>query len=332
MNMQIIVQMKVSDLSERALISHITSLTGRSGKNIVLGAGEDDCAVLDAGGNDYFLITTDMLHRKTDFPESMTGWQIGWMSVAVNLSDLAAKGARPCGLVIAMGIPPGTELSFIEEMIQGMNECTRKYGTQIIGGDIDSHDELTITGTAVGTVKKELLIRRSGAKPGDFVCVTGYPGKAGAALHALESKKPVENGLLKALFEPIPRIKEGMALAKTGSVSSMMDMSDGLVLSLHDLARASCVGFKICEEKLPVSTEIERLLKGDRLTETILYTGGDFELLFTVTPGEIETVKRSCSFSIIGEVIKDGIFLEKDGRLRNLEAKGYEHFKDQQRK
>src|SRR4030066_484402 len=159
--------MKINQLGERALIQRISKLLSGGG-NIVVGAGEDDCAVLDTGSEDYLLVTTDMLHRKTDFPQEMTARQIGWVSVAVNLSDLASKGARPIGVVMAMGIPPDTEVEFIEDVVKGMDECASKYGTQIIGGDTDSHDEIPMTGTALGMVKKELLIRRNGARTGDL--------------------------------------------------------------------------------------------------------------------------------------------------------------------
>ncbi|MDP2845386.1 MAG: thiamine-phosphate kinase, partial [Candidatus Methanoperedens sp.] len=166
--------MKVREVTERALIARIAKLLAKPGNNVIVGAGVDDCAVLDIGGKDYLLVTTDMLHRNTDFPMQMTGWQIGWMSVAVNLSDLASKGAKPIGVLMAMGIPPDAEIGFIEEIARGMAECAEKFGTQIIGGDTDSHDELTMAGTALGLIKKEVLIRRSGAKEGDLVCVTGH--------------------------------------------------------------------------------------------------------------------------------------------------------------
>src|SRR5574341_1704532 len=113
--------MKATELGERALVSHIAKLFAKRVNNVIVGAGEDDCAVLDIGTEDYLLVTTDMLHRKTDFPTGMTGRQIGWMSVAVNLSDLASKGAHPLGLVMAMGIPPETELAFIDEIVKGMD-------------------------------------------------------------------------------------------------------------------------------------------------------------------------------------------------------------------
>lgn len=319
--------MKVRELTERELIARIAKLLAKPGNNVIVGAGVDDCAVLDIGGDNYLLVTTDMLHRKTDFPLRMTGWQIGWMSVAVNLSDLASKGAKPLGVLMAMGIPPDEELGFIEDIIRGMDDCAGKFGTQIIGGDTDSHDELTMAGTALGLVKKEQLIRRSGAKEGDLVCVTGHLGTAGAALLALSKKIPASEEILKALFEPSPRIYEGMALAESRAVSSMMDISDGLALSLHDMSKASDVGFKIYENRLPILSGVRRLLKGGELLEAVVFTGGDFELLFTVAPDKIEKARKACPLTVIGEVIEEGIFIEMaDGRVEELKARGYEHF------
>jgi len=318
--------MKIKDLSERALIAHFAELLVNPKSNIIVGAGEDDCAVLDIGGEDYLLATTDMLHRKTDFPPQMTAIQIGWMSVAVNLSDLASKGARPLGVLMAMGVPPETELDFIEDVIRGMDNCSRKFGTQIIGGDTDSHDELTMAGTALGLVKKELLIRRGGAKPGDFVCVTGYLGTAGAALLSLNMETPASKEILKALFEPVPRINEGMALAGSSSVTSMMDISDGLALSLHDLSKSSGVGFKIYENRLPVLPDVKKLLRKDDLLEAAVFTGGDFELLFTVAPENLDKARKACHLTVIGEVIEKGVFMERAGKVEELKARGYEHF------
>ena len=321
--------MKISELNERALIEHIEGLLARQGKKTVVGAGEDDCAVLDIGGDDYLLSTMDMLHRETDFPPQMSGWQIGWMSAAVNLSDLASKGAKPLGILMAIGIPPDTELDFFDDIIKGIDDCAQRSGTQVIGGDMDSHEELTITGTALGLVNKDLLIRRSGANPGDIVCVTGNLGTAGAALISLQKKIAVNKKILKALFEPSPRINEGMALVETRAITSMMDISDGLALSLHDIAKASCVGFKIYEDKLPVLEEVRKLLKGDELTEAVVFTGGDFELLFTVRADMINEAGKACRFSVIGEVIKEDILIERSDGIEELKSRGFEHFKQQ---
>jgi len=101
------------------------------------------CAVLDIGVKIIFLVTTDMLHRKTDFPLQMSGWQIGWNVGCRKLERHASKGGKPLGILMAMGIPPDTELDFLESIIKGMDDCAQKFNTRIIGGDTDSHDELT---------------------------------------------------------------------------------------------------------------------------------------------------------------------------------------------
>lgn len=173
---------KVSSIGERALISILSEIfkipdsKEKGQEGILIGAGSDDCAVLDLVGEDCLVVTTDMLHRTTDFPEEMTPWQIGWMSAAVNLSDIAAMGAEPTGLVMAIGMPTDTEIDFVKELAKGMQACAEFCGTAIIGGDLDTHAELTITGTAIGRVKKNQLLLRRGAKSGDLVCVTGYTG------------------------------------------------------------------------------------------------------------------------------------------------------------
>jgi thiamine-monophosphate kinase len=205
---------KVSSIGERALISRLSEIFNapegedRGQERILVGAGSDDCAVLDLKGEDCLVVTTDMLHRTTDFPAEMTPWQMGWMSAAVNLSDIAAMGAEPAGILMAIGMPSDTEIAFVEELARGIQACAEFCGTTVIGGDLDTHAELTITGTALGKVKKSQLLLRKGAKPGDLVCVTGYTGTAGAALKAVMSKKSVSETVLKALFEPVPRTRE----------------------------------------------------------------------------------------------------------------------------
>ncbi|MCX9014292.1 MAG: thiamine-phosphate kinase [Candidatus Methanoperedens sp.] len=318
--------MKIGEINERALVAHIAGLLANRDSNVIAGAGEDDCAVLDIGTGDFLVVTTDMLHRKTDFPERMTGWQIGWMSVAVNLSDLASKGARPVGVVMAMGLPADTELSFVDELVKGMDDCAKRFGTGIIGGDTDSHDELTITGTALGVIRKEALITRGGAHPKDIVCVTGYCGCAGAALYALSANADASDEIMKTLFEPVPRIYEGIKLAATDAVTSMMDTSDGLAMSLHDLGIASNVGFRIYENKLPVHPDVKNLVSGGELLEMALYSGGDFELLFTVAPDKFELVKNKCDLTVIGEVTDSGIIIEKTNGIEKVKARGYGHF------
>ncbi len=328
---------KVSSVGERALISRLSEIFNapegqeRVQERILIGAGSDDCAVLDLKGEDCLVVTTDMLHRTTDFPAEMTPWQMGWMSAAVNLSDIAAMGAEPAGVLMAIGMPADTEIVFVEELAKGIQACAEFCGTTVVGGDLDTHAELTITGTALGRVKKNQLLLRKGAKPGDLVCVTGYTGSAGAALKAIQSKKPVSETILKALFEPIPRIKEARKLAESGAVTSMMDTSDGLAMSLYDLARQSKAGFRIREAALPILPEVRDFASGPgELLELALYTGGDFELIFTVDPARLKKVQNICKLSIIGECTEyeKGIWLERpDGSTIPVKRRGYQQLK-----
>lgn len=328
---------KVSSIGERALISRLSEIFNapegkeRGQEGIIIGAGSDDCAVLDLKGEDCLVVTTDMLHRTTDFPAEMTPWQMGWMSAAVNLSDIAAMGAEPTGLLMAIGMPSDTEIDFVEELARGIQACVEFCGTTVIGGDIDTHAELTITGTALGRVKKSQLLLRKGAKPGDLVCITGYTGSAGAALKAVLSKKSVSETVLKALFEPVPRTREARVLAESGAVTSMMDTSDGLAMSLYDLSRQSKVGFKIRENTLPILPEVREFASGpEELLEFALYTGGDFELIFTVDPKRLKKVQNICNLTIIGECTKyeTGIMLESpECKLTAIKQLGYQQLK-----
>ncbi|MGB9928971.1 MAG: thiamine-phosphate kinase [Methanosarcina sp.] len=330
-------EIKVSSIGERALISRLSEIfklaesREERQKGVLVGAGPDDCAVLELNEEDYLVVTTDMLHKTTDFPAEMTPWQMGWMSAAVNLSDIAAMGAEPQGILMAIGMPAETELVFVEELARGVQACAEFCGTAVVGGDLDTHAELTITGTAIGRVKKDQLFLRRGASPGDIVCITGYTGSAGAALEALQTGKKVNETILKALFEPVPRIKEARQLAATRAVTSMMDTSDGLAMSLHDLAKVSNVGFKIREDALPVLKEVRDFASNpDKLRELCLYTGGDFELLLTISPLEIKKVQNICNLTVIGECTKyeAGIMLEtSEEELRIIEQRGYQQLK-----
>jgi thiamine-monophosphate kinase len=304
-------------LGERDLIRRISEILG--------GVENDDCTVIDIDAGDRYLVaTTDMLHRLTDFPDIMNPWQMGWMSVAVNLSDIAAMGAEPSGVLIAAGLPPEADLYFIDELFSGFADCAGYYGTKVLGGDTDSHQELTITGSALGFVEKDLVLRRRGARPGDLLCTTGVLGGAGAGLLAWQHDDLKSEFIVK-LLEPEPRLKEGRALAQSRAVTAMMDNSDGLSLSLSDLSEVSGVGFVVYEEKLPIIPGLEGLVGHDEAVDIVMSAGGDFELVFTVRPQMLEAAKGACELKVIGAVVEEGIWMEQKGGRRRISAKGYEH-------
>ena len=317
---------RCEDLGERRLVRRIAEILGISER--------DDCAMVE-DGEDYLVWTTDMLHRRADFPEIATGWQIGWMAAAVNLSDVAAMGALPTGLLSAAGIPPGTEVEYVEEIFAGMKDCARTFGTRILGGDLDSCDELTLVGTALGRVERDRVLRRRGARPGDLLCTTGTLGGAGAGLRvALEAEgkgigsDPGLVALTRRLLEPSPRMAEGRALALSGAATSMMDNSDGLVLSLYELAEASGVGFLLQEEMIPIDPLVA-LVAEDRedALDLALTAGGDFELVFTLRSDRIGDAADACGLAVIGTVAEEGVILASAEGTEELRPRGYDQMK-----
>jgi thiamine-monophosphate kinase len=264
----------------------------------------DDCAEVPCG-DQVMVVTTDMLHRTTDFVEGMSTWQMGWMSAAVTLSDIASMGAEPKYLLIAVGLDAWQDLTGV---MQGAQDCCKMFGAAIIGGDIDRHGELTVVTTGLGLVDGSHIARRTGAQPGDLVCITGIPGQAQAYL----------DGYLqfdKALFEPKPRVKEGQLLAR-GGVSAMMDDSDGIAMSLYDLLGVNECGFSLDSTKLPVPSGIPP----DQARRLALYGGGDYELIFTLPPHRHPV--EGVSYTIIGTVTREKTVL-CDGRP--VEKRGYQH-------
>ncbi len=219
------------------------------------------------------------------------------MSVAVSLSDVAAMGARPIAVVAAAGIPGDTDVTFIDGLVKGLADCARAYGTDLVGGDTDQHAELTIVTTALGRVDKDKVKLRSGAKVGDLLCVTGYLGTPAAAYKVLiegrEAPDKDKKLLIENFFRPKPRVEEGIRLSAYPFVTAMMDVSDGLGKSVYELSGSSHVGFLVDADKLPVRDETKKLAKSrDELMDMAICFGGEFELLFTISPGSVGPDKR----------------------------------------
>ncbi len=220
-------------MDERALLQEVYAIIG---KEHCL----DDCAVIPCG-KELLVATTDMLHETTDFPAGMTDWQIGWMCAAVTLSDIASMGATPAILLLAVGLDDPSRLG---DLLRGAKDCCSEAGAYVAGGDIDNHRELTVVSSGIGMVSPGHIVRRSGARAGDLICVTGVLGCAQAALNGYHQYD-------KSLMEPRARVREGELLGRTGA-TSMMDISDGLSISLYDLLEANSCGYSVNSEKIPV--------------------------------------------------------------------------------
>lgn len=295
----------------------------------------DDCAAIDLGDK-YLLITTDMMATRSHIPKGMGPYDIGWSIIAVNLSDIAAMGGRPLGLVTAIGITRGHPIDFIEQLADGMNDCARRFGTSIVGGDTKEHDDLVLCGTAFGEVAKSGILLRRGASAGDLIAVSGVLGKAGAGFHSLKRNLGLKEAE-DALKRPWPRVREGMALSKSGFVTSCMDISDGLSTSIFELSRNSGMTHEIVYEKIPKAKEVEMAFHDlERQKDLVLNFGDDFELIFTIRREAEEQLDKlakecGCPFTVIGKVTsgEENILID-GGKREKLENLGYEHFRTRQ--
>ena len=275
-----------------------------------LPAAGDDAAVV--GEN---VLTTDMLHANTDFPAGTSRYTAGWRSVGASLSDLAAMGAEAVAAVAAYGAPTLEERE-LSEFLAGAKEVCTAVGAEYVGGDLDAHEEFTVATTALGEVDEPVY--RSGAQPGDTVYLTGTLGRSAAALRLFNAG---ELERANDLFRFSPRVEAGVAIAP--SASAMMDSSDGLARSAHQLAEASNCGLAL-ESPLPIDERLEGLTDPEDARELGTTFGEDFELLFTVPEDEIETVE-STSFPVdvrpIGRAVEEEITLDGD----SLADRGYDH-------
>jgi thiamine-monophosphate kinase len=275
----------------------------------VPGAG-DDAAVVDG-----LVVTTDMLHETTDFPDGTTAYTAGWRAVGASLSDVAAMGAEPVAAVAVYGAP-AFEWDDVAAFVDGAEDICAQAGGEYVGGDLDGHEEFTTATTAVGRADEPVY--RSGAAPGEVVCVTGTLGRSAVALDLFRRGK---TDRANDLFQFEPRTAAGQTLRN--HATAMMDSSDGLARSLHQLATASDCGFAI-ESPLPFDDRIVEVTDGaNERREYGLFFGEDFELVCTLPEEALEAVSAELSVPVtrIGTVTDEGITLDGEP----LANRGYSH-------
>jgi thiamine-monophosphate kinase len=306
---------------------------------------EDDAGVI-AIGNSYLVISTDMLIEKYHFPKEMTYYQRGFKAVTVNLSDIAAMGANPLGILISLALPKNLPIKEFNELIDGIIEASSFYDAPLIGGDTNQSDELTISGTAIGTSKDENLLMQHGFKEHDLIAISGAIGLAAIGFEIIdqgfEKTKLDEtidskfiNRAISRILSPIAKVKEGILLKESKTITSTTDITDGLSAELHQIhKKKSDLGFIIYEDKIPFIDTIKKvatLLNKDYL-DLILNFGEDFELLFTIDLNKIDKFKKyfkNNNYYIIGEVNNSNkiqISLT-NGEIKEIELNGYQHFK-----
>lgn len=323
--------MKLKQLKENELIAAIKKDFSPHADDLILGIG-DDAAVIP-GKDRNWIITKDLLIEDYHFlSASHPPALLGKKSLNVNISDIAAMGCDPRFALLGLGLPSGTDPAWIQEFFLGLKEAARTFDVELIGGDVTQAEKITISVTLVGEGKK--LIKRSGAKPGHLIYVSGTLGDSGQGL--LVSKQGIKLGegletdfLLHAFLDPAPQVSLGKELARLQAASAMIDISDGLSVDLGHICEESGTGAEIYLDRIPVSPELLSL--SENPLTLALHGGEDYQLLFTVPTGKEKTVLdlgKRFRLTRIGQITSGRKILSVDekGKKQTLEIKGYQHF------
>jgi thiamine-monophosphate kinase len=305
-----------SPSSEFAYIDWLRARTP-SDPRVRIGPG-DDAAVLDLPRQHPLLVTTDMLLERSCFRLGEAGPRaIGRKAMAVNLSDIAAMAGVPVAAVVSVGLPREGGRALGEELYYGLREIADRFSTALVGGDTNSWDgPLVISVTVIGQATAKGPVRRAGARPGDWILVTG----------------PLGGSILGKHVNFTPRVTEALRLHEETDLHAMIDISDGLAADLHHICKESACGALLRAESIPISDDARRQFAQDGRSplEHALHDGEDFELVFTVSAEDGERLTRTqpvagISLVKIGECVADGYWLEQAGQRRELEPKGYVH-------
>ncbi|KPH60715.1 thiamine-monophosphate kinase [Pseudoalteromonas porphyrae] len=319
-------------MKEFELINRYFKGRGITRRDVNLGIG-DDCALVTVPQNCQLAITTDTLVAGVHFFDDIAPRALGHRVLAVNLSDLAAMGAEPTWVSVALTLP-NIDVEWLEEFTEGMHEIAEYFNVQIIGGDT-TQGPLSITICAKGIVPEGKALRRSGAKIGDWIYVTGPLGDAGLAIEARKQGLNIAPEHLRYVNQrfdyPTPRVAAGQVLR--GFASSAIDISDGLLADLGHIVGMSQVNASINVNNIPTSDAMRATLKRDQQLPFILNYGDDYELLFTVPDSnksmlEMKLRQYGVDASCIGQ-IKSGeglIELMLDGNKLEYDRTGFEHF------
>jgi thiamine-monophosphate kinase len=280
--------MRLKDIGEFGFIKRISRGCLIRPERVVRGIG-DDAAAFRSDGRLLSLVTTDLLVERVHFlREAISGRDLGYKSLAVNLSDIAAMGGTAREAFVSIGIPETCELDYLDDVFLGMKELAARYAVNILGGDTTgSRTDLVINIAVYGEVPETELLRRDAARPGDVVFTTGCLGDSRAGLHMILDRTPADAPELESLraahLRPEPHLKEGRLLASIGGVRAAIDVSDGLSSDLAHILEESKVGARIRAEQLPISDSLRHYCRrfAKSPVEYALSGGEDYVLLVT---------------------------------------------------
>lgn len=336
----------VNELGEFGLIDHLAGNLNHVNATTLKGVG-DDAAVIDTGGDDGFLVSTDMLVEGIHFDLAYHPlMHLGYKAVVVNLSDIYAMNGHPEQITVSMGLSNRFSVEAIEEIYAGIKKACELYNVDLVGGDTTSSNKgLILSVTAMGRAKKDLITYRSGAKVGDIICITGDVGASFLGLQILEREKQIylstpgvqpdledQKYLIGRHLKPEARKDMIEQFAKSQIVpTSMIDISDGVASELFHICKQSNVGAFLEESGLPIhpDAELQAVKFGFDPATCALSGGEDYELLFTIDPEDVEKIKYLPGIYVSGEITpkEDGVKLHtKGGNIHDLKAQGWKHF------
>lgn len=302
----------------------------QGGEGVALGIG-DDCALLAVPPGEQLAVSTDTLVAGVHFPDPCDPFLLGQRSLAVAVSDLAAMGATPVAFTLALTLPAVTA-DWLQAYARGLNQMAQACGVALVGGDT-TRGPLSLTMTVFGRVPTGQALTRSGAQPGDWLCVGGELGNAAGALPLVlgqrEAEPSIAEPLLAQYWSPQPQI--GLGLALRGMASAAMDISDGLLADCGHIAVASGVALRIERDRLPLSNALLAFLGRPAAEQAALSGGDDYVLLFTVPSVRLSALQaQGWPIHVIGRVeAGQGVRLvDADGRDITPQIRGYQHFRE----
>jgi thiamine-monophosphate kinase len=322
----------VAARSEFTLIRQFFSALGATRADVVLGVG-DDAALVDSGGADLLVLCVDTLTAGVHFPADAPADAVGHKALAVNLSDLAAMGARPAWALLSLTLP-AVDADWLTGFRSGFHRLAAAHDIALIGGDT-TRGELAASVTLAGFVERDGALRRDGAHPGDAVYVSGALGDAAVGLRYWQAGRRSESEAVAAAIErlhrPLPRVALGRALV--GLASATIDISDGLAADLGHILERSGVGAVVEIARLPLSPSLRSLCSQAEAAVFALTGGDDYELCFTAPPAREPDLTRAAAalgvaVTRIGTIEPEpGLRLVDDnGRALPLPRAGYDHF------
>jgi thiamine-monophosphate kinase len=333
----------LKDIGEFGLIARIDDLLKREGvqsPGVSLGIG-DDTASFKAKPGYEVLVTCDCVVEGRHFlSRHISAMDLGRRAMMLNISDIGAMGGHPLYALISLGLKNETLVKDIEDLYRGFLLELNPFGASIIGGNLTkSGDGIFIDITLIGEVEEGKAVRRSGARPGDAILVTGYPGQSAVGLQLLlQSLASEDHPLVRAYNKPSHRAREGRAVALTGCATAMIDTSDGFLGDLGHICEESGVGALLNQQKFPISDELRqaaKILKKEPL-DFFIGDSDDYQLIITCGAQHVERVRSSIALTYEGPVTQVGEvtapetglrLLLTDGSEQRLSAKGWDHFR-----